>query len=70
MLCKIPGDVVKRWNQRYFVLLQTAPTPLLLYYRNYDGVRLLCFHLSFSYVRPYCGKACFFQSKLLSATVR
>ena len=42
MLCHFPGDVVKRWNQRYFVLLQTAPTPLLLYYRNYNGVRLRC----------------------------
>ncbi|KAK9832732.1 hypothetical protein WJX81_005524 [Elliptochloris bilobata] len=30
------GDVVKRWNSRYCVLIQ-SPFPLLLYYRTFNG---------------------------------
>ncbi len=38
LVCVPPGDVRKKWNKRYFVLVQT-PAPLLLYYRHFQGVR-------------------------------
>ncbi len=37
-VCVHPGDIRKKWNKRYFVLVQT-PAPLLLYYRHFQGVR-------------------------------
>lgn len=59
------GDVVKRWNSRYCVLIQT-PFPLLLYYRSFkDGV-CLCLSIENMPAVPtvacvdlaYCGHFC------------